>query len=67
MLKNFTSRTIEWPETAVKALQRTHAVDPVLSKPTLQTFVVSLRKRGGTADFVQHVYQGAQCPLPLDP
>jgi len=44
-LKNVTSSTIEWYETAFKALQRTHGVDPAMSKPTLQTFVVSLRKR----------------------
>jgi hypothetical protein len=44
-LKNVTSSTIEWYETAFKALQRTHGVDPAMSKSTLQSFVVSLRKR----------------------
>jgi site-specific recombinase XerD len=44
-LKNVTSSTIEWYETAFKALQRTHGMDPVLSKPALQAFVVALRKR----------------------
>ena len=64
-LKNVTSSTIEWYETAFKALQRTHGVDPVLSKATLQDFVVSLRKRKRETDFVQHLHQGAECILPL--
>ena len=31
-LKNVTPSTIEWYETAFKAVQRTHGVDPVMSK-----------------------------------
>jgi site-specific recombinase XerD len=45
-LRNVTPSTIEWYETAFKALQRTHGADPQLSRATLQSFVVDLRKRG---------------------
>jgi hypothetical protein len=45
-LKNVTPSTIEWYETAFKALQREHGIDPVLSKSSLQSFVTALRQRG---------------------
>jgi hypothetical protein len=46
-LKNVTPSTIEWYETAFKALQRTHATpDPAFSQTSLQHFVVSVRQRG---------------------
>ena len=46
-LKNVTPATIEWYETAWKALQRQqNAPSPTLTKSTLQHFVVSLRQRG---------------------
>ena len=45
-LKNATPSTIEWYETAFKALQREHGTNPELSKATLQSFVTSLRQRG---------------------
>jgi integrase/recombinase XerD len=46
-LKNVTPSTIEWYETAFKALQRAHQTrDPALTKASLQQFVVSVRQRG---------------------
>src|SRR5262245_5194138 len=45
-LKNVTPSTIEWYETAFKALQRAQGTDPELSKSSLQGFVTSLRQRG---------------------
>ena len=45
-LRNVTPGTIEWYETAFKALQRKHGVDLVMSKSTLQSFVTALRQRG---------------------
>jgi len=46
-LKNVTPSTIEWYQTAFKALQKAHATPtPVLTKSSLQQFVVSLRQRG---------------------
>jgi integrase/recombinase XerD len=46
-LKNVTPSTIEWYETAFKALQRAHAtLDPALTKTSLQQFVVCVRQRG---------------------
>jgi site-specific recombinase XerD len=46
-LKNVTPSTIEWYETAFKALQRAHAtLDPAVTKTSLQQFVVSVRQRG---------------------
>lgn len=44
-LKNVTPSTIEWYETAFKALQRSLGADPPLTKASLQQFVVSLRQR----------------------
>jgi site-specific recombinase XerD len=44
-LKNVTSSTIEWYETAFKALQRDLGTDPPLTKTSLQAFVVALRQR----------------------
>jgi site-specific recombinase XerD len=45
-LNNVTPSTIEWYETAFKALQRTSGEDsPRLTKPSLQGFVVALRER----------------------
>jgi site-specific recombinase XerD len=44
-LKNVTSSTIEWYETAFKALQRSLGTDLPLTKTSLQTFVVALRQR----------------------
>ena len=44
-LKNVTPSTIEWYETAFKALQKTHGTDPQLTKTNLQAFVVALRQR----------------------
>jgi len=43
-LRNVTPSTIEWYETAFKALQRTHGAEPPLTRSTLQTFVVDLRE-----------------------
>lgn len=48
-LRNVTPSTIEWYETALKALQRTHGVDPQLTRTSLHTFVVDLRQSGGVA------------------
>src|SRR5262245_40040798 len=45
-LKNVTPSTIEWYETAFKALQREPGIDPQLSKSSLQSFVTSVRQRG---------------------
>jgi site-specific recombinase XerD len=46
-LKNVTPATIEWYETAWKALQRDQSVlSPTLTKSSLQQFVVALRQRG---------------------
>ena len=46
-LKNVTPSTIEWYETAFKALQRAHDTpNPPLTKTSLQQFVVSVRQRG---------------------
>jgi integrase/recombinase XerD len=46
-LKNVTPSTIEWYQTAFKALQKAHATpNPTLSKSSLQQFVVSVRQRG---------------------
>ena len=46
-LKNVTPSTIEWYETAFKALQKAHDTStPALTKSSLQQFVVSLRQRG---------------------
>ncbi|HEY2153168.1 MAG TPA: hypothetical protein VGH34_20330 [Vicinamibacterales bacterium] len=44
-LKNVTPSTIEWYETAFKALQHTLGADPPLTKASLQQFIVSLRQR----------------------
>ena len=45
-LNNVTPSTIEWYETAFKALQRElQTPDPLLTKQTLQQFVVGLRQR----------------------
>jgi site-specific recombinase XerC len=46
-LKNVTPSTIEWYQTAFKALQKALAADsPPLTKSSLQQFVVSIRQRG---------------------
>jgi hypothetical protein len=45
-LHNVTPSTIEWHETAFKALQRTHGTEPPLTRANLQSFVVDLRHRG---------------------
>jgi len=45
-LKNVTPSTIEWYETAFKALQRTHGQEPAVTRASLQAFVVALRQRG---------------------
>ena len=45
-LKNVTPSTIEWSETAFKALQRSLGAEPPLTRSSLQQFVVSLRERG---------------------
>jgi integrase/recombinase XerD len=45
-LRNVTPSTIEWYETAFKALQRTHGSEPSLTRAKLQSFVVALRHRG---------------------
>jgi site-specific recombinase XerD len=46
-LKNVTPSTIEWYETAFKALQKAHQTSTRgLTKSSLQQFVVSLRQRG---------------------
>jgi integrase/recombinase XerD len=45
-LRNVTPSTIEWYDTAFKALQRTHGADPQLTRNSLQAFVVDLRQRG---------------------
>jgi site-specific recombinase XerD len=46
-LNNVTPSTIEWYETAFKALQRAHNTpDPPLTKSCLQQFVIDLRQRG---------------------
>ena len=46
-LKNVTPSTIEWYQTAFKALQKALGADaPSLTKPSLQQFVVSIRQRG---------------------
>src|SRR5690349_21745387 len=45
-LRNVTPSTIEWYETAFKALQRTHGAEPPLTRSALQSFVVDLRQRG---------------------
>jgi hypothetical protein len=45
-LNNVTPSTIEWYETAFKALRRAHdTADPPLTKSALQQFVVHLRQR----------------------
>lgn len=46
-LKNVTPSTLEWYETAFKALQKVLGADvPPLTKSSLQQFVVSIRQRG---------------------
>jgi integrase/recombinase XerD len=46
-LKNVTPSTIEWYQTAFKALQKAHDTPtPAFTKSSLQQFVVSLRQRG---------------------
>ena len=45
-LRNVTPATIEWYETAFKALQRTHGANPPLTRSALQAFVMDLRQRG---------------------
>jgi hypothetical protein len=46
-LKNVTPSTLEWYETAFKALQKVFGADvPPLTKSMLQQFVVSIRQRG---------------------
>ena len=46
-LRNVTPSTIEWYETAFKALQKVLGADvPPLTKSSLQQFVVSVRHRG---------------------
>lgn len=45
-VRNVTPSTIEWYQTAFKALQKTHGADPQLTRASLQTFVVALRQRG---------------------
>ena len=46
-LRNVTPSTIEWYQTAFKALQRALGADvPPLTKSALQQFVVSVRQRG---------------------
>ncbi len=46
-LKNVTPSTIEWYQTAFKALQKALGADaPPLTKSSLQQFVVSIRQRG---------------------
>ena len=45
-LRNVTPSTIEWYETAFKALQRTHGAEPPLTRTALHAFVVDLRQRG---------------------
>ncbi len=45
-LRNVTPSTIEWYDTAFKALQRTHGPNPPLTRRSLQAFVVDLRERG---------------------
>jgi integrase/recombinase XerD len=46
-LRSVTPSTIEWYETAFKALQKALGADlPPLTKPSLQQFVVSVRQRG---------------------
>jgi hypothetical protein len=66
-LKNVTPATIEWYETAFKALQRAAGAEsPPLTKPNLQQFVVSLRTRR-KACILQHLHQGAEyrlCNIP---
>ena len=45
-LKNVTPSTLEWYETAFKALQKALGADvPPLTKSSLQQFVVSIRQR----------------------
>ena len=44
-LQNVTPSTIEWYQTAFKALQRSLGLDPTLTKPSLHQFVVDLRQR----------------------
>ena len=45
-LKNVTPDTIEWYETAWKALQRTlNVAAPPITKSSLQSFVVKMRQR----------------------
>ena len=46
-LRNVTTSTLEWYETAFKALQKTLGADvPPLTKSNLQQFVVAMRQRG---------------------
>jgi site-specific recombinase XerC len=46
-LQNVTPSTIEWYETAFKALQKSLGLDvPPLTKSALQQFVVEVRQRG---------------------
>jgi integrase/recombinase XerD len=46
-LNNVTPSTIEWYQTAFKALQRAHdTLDPPLTKSALQQFVIDVRQRG---------------------
>ena len=45
-LRNVTPSTIEWYQTAFKALQRALGTEPSLTKTALQQFVVDLRERG---------------------
>jgi hypothetical protein len=45
-LRNVTSSTIAWYETAFKALERTHGAEPPLTRTALHAFVVDPRQRG---------------------
>jgi hypothetical protein len=45
-LRNVTPSTIEWYETAFRALQRAQNIEsPLITKTTLQQFVIDLRRR----------------------
>jgi len=63
-LRHVTPSTLEWYETAFKALQKILGADvPRLSKSNLQAFVVAIRQRRVKQGIVQHLHQGDECIL----
>ena len=63
-LRNVTPSTIEWYQTAFKALQKAlGTAAPPLTKSSLQQFVISVRQRGVKPVSCDTYHQGAECLL----